>query len=274
MKRIFRYLAVIFGAILASFSVACILLPNDTIDYGTAGLAILLSKISNLSLSICIPIVITPFLIVGFIFMEQKLFIKAVIGSIAYTLGITIFEHLHITISTEHFLSVAFGGLLLGIGLSIILKCGGCIDGSEILASVIVKKLYDKTNKNYSMTLILLIFNGIVYTLTFFIIGQNAALLSMLVYIVATFIIDQFTNKFEAIKEVTIITKDYRPIVKNIKENINRTCTIIDAKGAINGDNKMVLCYMNYFELNKLKDIMKDFKGTFYTVSTIDEMIK
>lgn len=274
MKRIFRYLAVIFGAILASFSVACILLPNDTIDYGTAGLAILLSKISNLSLSVCIPIVITPFLIVGFIFMEQKLFIKAVIGSIAYTLGITIFEYLHIMISTEHFLSVAFGGLLLGIGLSIILKCGGCIDGSEILASVIVKKLYDKTNKNYSMTFILLIFNGIVYTLTFFIIGQNAALLSMLVYIVATFIIDQFTNKFEAIKEVTIITKDYRPIVKNIKENLNRTCTIIDAKGAINGDNKMVLCYMNYFELNKLKDIMKDFKGTFYTVSTIDEMIK
>ena len=99
-------------------------------------------------------------------------------------------------------------------------------------------------------------------------------MLSMLVYIVATFIVDQFTNKFEAIKEVTIITTDYRPIVKSIKKNLNRTCTIIDSKGAINGDNKMVLCYMNYFELSKLKDIMKEFKGTFYTISTIDEMIK
>lgn len=274
MKRLMSYFAVIFGAILASFSVASILLPNDTIDYGTAGIAILLSKITNLSLSICIPIVITPFLIIGFIFMERKLFFKAVVGSIAYTVGITIFEKLNLTISTEHFLSVAFGGMLLGIGLAIILKFGGCIDGSEILASVIVNKLYAKTNKNYNMTFILIIFNIIVYALAFFIIGQNAAMLSMLVYIVATFIVDQFTNKFEAIKEVTIITTDYRPIVKSIKKNLNRTCTIIDSKGAINGDNKMVLCYMNYFELSKLKDIMKEFKGTFYTISTIDEMIK
>ena len=52
MKNILSYIAVIFGSILASFSVACILLPNDTIDYGTAGLAILLSKISGLSLTI------------------------------------------------------------------------------------------------------------------------------------------------------------------------------------------------------------------------------
>lgn len=274
MKRLMSYFAVIFGAILASFSVASILLPNDTIDYGTAGIAILLSKITNLSLPICILIVITPFLIIGFIFMERKLFFKAVVGSIAYTVGITIFEKLNLTISTEHFLSVAFGGMLLGIGLAIILKFGGCIDGSEILASVIVNKLYAKTNKNYNMTFILIIFNIIVYALAFFIIGQNAAMLSMLVYIVATFIVDQFTNKFEAIKEVTIITTDYRPIVKSIKKNLNRTCTIIDSKGAINGDNKMVLCYMNYFELSKLKDVMKEFKGTFYTISTIDEMIK
>lgn len=274
MKNILSYIAVIFGSILASFSVACILLPNDTIDYGTAGLAILLSKISGLSLTICIPVIIIPFLAIGFMFMEKSLFIKAITGSTVYTIGITIFEQLNIQITTEHFLSVTFGGLFLGIGLAIILKFGGCIDGSEILASVIVKKLYEKTNKNYNMTFILLLFNGIVYTLAFFIIGKTAAALSLLVYIVATIIIDTITNKFEAIKEVRIITKDYTPIVKSIKDNLNRTCTIIDSKGAIDGENKMILCFMSYFELHKLREIMKEFNGTFYTVSTIDEMIK
>ena len=274
MHKYLSYLAVILGAILASFSVACILLPNDTIDYGTAGLAILLNKVTQLNLAICIPIIITPFLIIGFICMERKLFIKAVIGSIFYTIGIAVFEYLNITISTEHFVSVAFGGMLLGIGLSIILKCGGCIDGSEILASVIIKKLYNKNGKNYNMTFILLVFNIIVYTLAFFIIGQNSAMSSLLVYIIATLIIDQFTNKFEAIKEVTIITKDFKPIVDSIKQNLNRTCTLISSQGAIDGDNKMILCYMSYFDLAKLKEIMKDFDGTFYTISTIDEMVK
>ena len=38
IKTLFSYLMIIIGAILASFSVACILLPNDAIDYGTAGI--------------------------------------------------------------------------------------------------------------------------------------------------------------------------------------------------------------------------------------------
>lgn len=97
---------------------------------------------------------------------------------------------------------------------------------------------------------------------------------SLLVYIVATMIIDSITNRFEAIKEVTIITKDYKPIVDSIKTNLNKTCTLVDSKGAIDGENKMILCFMNYFELAKLKEVMKEFKGTFYTISTIDEMVK
>lgn len=274
MKKFISYLLIIFGAILASFSVACILLPNDAIDYGTAGIAILLNKITNIQLSICIPIVVTPFLILGFICLKREFFFKALIGSIAYTIGIELFENYNIIINTEHFIAVAFGGAILGIGLSIILKNGGCIDGSEILANIIINKVYNKTGRNYNMTSILLIFNAIIYILAFFLIGQNSAMLSLLVYVVATSVVDQFTNHFEAIKEVKIITKDYADIVKDIKDNMNKTCTIIDSKGIIAGDNKMILCYMSYFELNTLKSIMQNYPETFYTVSTIDEMIK
>ena len=35
------YLLIVAGALMAGFSVACILLPNDAIDYGTAGIAVL-----------------------------------------------------------------------------------------------------------------------------------------------------------------------------------------------------------------------------------------
>ena len=214
MKKYMSYIFIIFGAFLASFSVAAILLPNDAIDYGTAGIAIILSKISHIQLSLCILIIIIPFLILGFIFLKKEFFFKALIGIIAYTIGIELFENYDIYINTEHFIAVAFGGAILGIGLSIILKNGGCIDGSEILANIIINKLYSKTGRNYNMTSVLIIFNIIVYILAFFVIGKNSAMLSLLVYIVATTIIDQFTNHFEAIKEVKIITKDYTKIVE------------------------------------------------------------
>ena len=51
---ILSYLLINLGALLASFSVACILIPNDAIDYGTAGIAIILSKVFGWNLSICV----------------------------------------------------------------------------------------------------------------------------------------------------------------------------------------------------------------------------
>ena len=42
---------IMLGALLASFSVVCILIPNDAIDYGTAGIAILISKLNGWNLS-------------------------------------------------------------------------------------------------------------------------------------------------------------------------------------------------------------------------------
>ncbi len=267
-------LLIILGALLASFSVACILLPNDAIDYGTAGIAIIVSKLTGFNLSLCVLFIFIPFVVGGFFVLGVKFSIKAIIGSLAYTLGLAFFEKLSFELNTEHFIAVAFGGALLGIGLSLILKSGGCIDGSEILANIILKKVTDKTGRNYSMMPILVGFNLCVYTAVFLLIDKNASLLSLLVYIVATVIIDRYTDHFEAIKQVTIITKDEEELINAIRFGLNKTCTIIESKGAIAGENKTLFCYVNYFELQKLRDIIQKNKGTFSTVTTIDEIIR
>lgn len=271
---IISYIAIIIGALLASFSVACILLPNDAIDYGTAGISIIISKLTGFNLSVCVALIFAPFVIAGAFFLGMKFTLKAITGSLAYTLGLALFEHIPFQLNTEHFLAVAFGGAVLGFGLSIILRSGGCIDGSEILANIILKKITDKTGRNYSMMPILIAFNSVVYLAVFILIDRNAALLSLLVYVVATLVIDRYTDHFEAIKQVTIITKDEDLLISAIKTDLNKTCTIIESKGAIAGENKTLICYVNYFELQKLRDIIQKNKGTFSTVQTIDEIIR
>lgn len=278
MSRKFRgltsYIFIIIGALLASFSVACILLPNDAIDYGTAGISIILSKLTGINLSLCVFIVFLPFLIMGFVILGRKFFVKSVVGSMTYILGLEYFEQLSFELNTEHFIAVVFGGAILGAGLSLILRFGGCIDGSEILANIIVRKMSDKTGRNYSMTYILMAFNALVYTAAFFLINKNSSLLSLLVYVVATSIIDHFTDHFEAIKQVTIITKEPAKIIEEIREQLNRTCTIMDSRGAIAGENKTLICYINYFELQPMREIISRNKGSFSTVSTIDEILR
>ena len=182
---------------MASFSVACILLPNDAIDYGTAGIAILISKMTGYSLSLCVLFVFLPFLIAGIIMLGKYFFAKALIG-----------------------------------------------------------------------------FNLIVYLAVFVLISRDSAMLSLLVYIIATAIIDHFTDHFEAIKQITIITKDPDRIIRQIKEDLNKTCTIINSSGVIAGENKTLICYVNYFELQKVKTIISENKGTFSTVSTIEEILR
>ncbi|MBQ5933635.1 MAG: YitT family protein [Lachnospiraceae bacterium] len=268
------YIFISVGALMASFSVVCILIPNDAIDYGSAGIAIVISKLTGLNLSMCVAFVFIPFLIAGFIVLGKKFGIKAITGTLAYTIGLTIFEKIPFELNTEHFLAVVFGGAVLGAGLSLILKYGGCIDGSEIFANIFVKKLSDKTGNNFSMTPILIVFNACVYTAVFLLINRNAALMSLLVYVVATSIINRFTDHFEAIKQVTIITKNADQLIAAIKKELNKTCTIMNSFGAIAGENKTLICYINYFELTKMKEILANNPGSFSTVSTIDEILK
>ncbi len=259
---------------MASFSVALILLPNDAIDYGTAGVAIIISKLTGFHLSLCVLAVFIPFIIAGYVFLGKTFTLKAAIGSAVYTVGLYLFEHIPFELNTEHFLAVAFGGAILGAGLSLILRNGGCIDGSEILANIVVKKLSDKTGRNYSMTPVLLAFNALVYMTVFLLIDVTAALLSLLVYVVATTVIDHYTDHFEAIKQVTIITQDPDGIIKDIKDRLNKTCTIMDSKGAIAGENNTLICYISYFELPIMKEIISSHSGSFSTVSTIDEILR
>ena len=259
---------------MASFSVALILLPNDAIDYGTAGVAIIISKLTGVQLSLCVLVVFIPFILAGFFFLGNKFTLKAALGSLVYTAGLDFFEKIPFEIDTEHFLAVAFGGAILGAGLSLILRNGGCIDGSEILANIVVKKLADKTGHNYSMTPVLLVFNALVYLTVFMVIDPTAALLSLLVYVVATMVIDHYTDHFEAIKQVTIITQDPEGIISDIKDKLNKTCTIMDSRGAIAGDNNTLICYISYFELPIMKDIISMHAGSFSTVSTVDEILR
>ncbi len=274
IQIIVSYLAIILGAILASFSVACILLPNDAIDYGTAGIAIIISKLTGYDLSLCVLLVFLPFLVAGVFFLGKKFFVRVFVGFVVYTIGLAYFEKIPFELNTEHFLAVAFGGAILGIGLSLILRNGGCIDGSEIFANIIVNKIFNKTGKDYSISYILIGFNVVVYIAVFIFINRDSAMLSFLVYVIATAIIDHFTDHFDAIKQVTIITKDPDAIIHQIKEELNKTCTILNSSGVVAGENKTLICYVNYFELQQMKTIISQNKGTFSTVSTIEEILR
>lgn len=274
-KRSLDYVFIVIGSFIASFSVACILLPNDAIDYGTAGIAIILSKVFGWNLTWCVIGVVLPFLVASRVFLGKKFCVKACLGTVAYTVGLEIFKMVSLELNVEHFIAVAFGGVILGVGLSFIIRHGGCIDGSEILANIILEKINEVYNRSFSITGILLCFNLCIYAVVLVVLDSNSALMSLLVYFVATSVIDHFIDHFESIKKVTIIVKDSKELVKTIKSDLKKTCTVTESYGAVAGSNETIICYVNYFELQQLKDLIEEKQpGAFVTITTIDEIWK
>ncbi|MBP5305035.1 MAG: DUF2179 domain-containing protein, partial [Lachnospiraceae bacterium] len=60
----------------------------------------------------------------------------------------------------------------------------------------------------------------------------------------------------------------------DIKNELQKTCTVMDSYGAIAGKNKTLICYISYFELQKMKEIIAKHSGSFSTVSTVDEILR
>lgn len=128
METLLSYLMIVVGALIASFAVICILIPNDAIDYGTAGIAIIISKITGWNLSLCVAAIFFPFWLMCIRILGTRFGIKALLGTLSYMFGLAFFERIPFELNTEHFLAVVFGGAILGSGLALILKFGGCID--------------------------------------------------------------------------------------------------------------------------------------------------
>lgn len=80
-------------------------------------------------LFVCVLLVFIPFLIAGIFLIGRYFFTRTFISFATYTFGLIIFEDIPFKLNTEHFIAVAFGGAILGMGLSLILRNGGCIDG-------------------------------------------------------------------------------------------------------------------------------------------------
>lgn len=104
-EELFSYLIIIVGALLASFSVICILIPNDAIDYGTAGIAIIISKLTGFNLSLCVLVIFVPFWVMGARRLGKTFGIKSLVGSAVYTAGLAVFERVPFELNTEHFLA-------------------------------------------------------------------------------------------------------------------------------------------------------------------------
>ena len=130
---------ILLGILAASFGLKGFLLPNQFIDGGATGIALLIAETTIFDISYVVLLINIPFLILGYLQMSKQFVIKTSVSIVVLSLILALVEF---PIITEDLLLVSiFGGFFLGAGIGLAIRGGAVIDGLEILALYLTRRV-------------------------------------------------------------------------------------------------------------------------------------
>jgi uncharacterized membrane-anchored protein YitT (DUF2179 family) len=135
-----RDLALItLGIFSASFGFKGFLLTNKFIDGGATGISLLISVLSDIPLYVLIICVNIPFILLGYKIIGRRFAIKTIIAITGLAMCLAFVNFPDVT--KDNLLVAVFGGGFLGAGIGLTIRGGAVIDGTEILAIYLSRKL-------------------------------------------------------------------------------------------------------------------------------------
>lgn len=267
LRIAFEFFMITIGAIIAAFAIEVFLVPNTILDGGMIGVGIIINNLSGVSLGLLTIVLNLPFILIGLKKMGKMFVIKSIYAMIVFSVFIEIFEGIY-EATDEYLLAVSFGGVILGMGVGLVIRFGGCLDGTETVAILL--------NKRFDMPVgrTVLIFNIIIYSVASILFGFDRGMYSLLTYFVASKIIDIIESGPEKEKAALIITDDAEEIVENIYKRLGRTCTLMEGEGIVSGKKTVLYCVITTLEVFELKNIINELDDSaFVTISDVSEII-
>lgn len=267
-ENVFDYIMILIGSALAAFALSCVLIPNSILDGGVNGISIIINILTDFKLSILIIGINIPFIYIGYKNLGFGFLIKTLLSIVGLSIFLDVFEGLDYVLTDNTILATIYGSLILGLGVGIVIKNGGCLDGTESLGIVISKKL------NISVGQFVLFCNAIIFTVAGFFFGIDRALYSLLAYFITSRVVDMVSLELAKAKAAVIICDNGSDIAKRIYDSIGRTCTMLDGNGLISGKKDVLYCVLTRMEIFELKRIvLLEEKKAFITILDVSEII-
>lgn len=267
LKTISSLFFITIGCVIAAFAIGAILVPNQILDGGVNGVSIILGLVTSIPTSVYIVVLNIPFLILGYKTLGKDFVFKAMYAMVVFALMLYYTETLNIGIE-DKLLATVYGGVILGFGVGLIIRFGGCLDGTEIAAIILSKKV------NLSLGQIVLFCNVVIYGVAGFVFEFDRALYSLLTYFITSKIIDFISEGLEQGKAALIITNQSAKVAQDIYEKLGRTVTSFEGKGMMNGETMILYCVITRLELNELRQIVNaDDVQAFVSIIDVSEII-
>jgi len=266
--KIFFWIAL--GAFLAAVSIRIFLLPNELIDGGIVGIALILTRLFGESyLSYFLIILNLPFIYLAFRFIRRT-FVIHMLGAVFLFALFLFLLRIAPPFFGESLEIIVFGGALLGLGVGLIIRYGGCLDGTEILAIIINRK------RGFTIGQIVLFINVFIFAAYGWIFHNwHIALNSLMTYIVAFKMIDLVIVGLDELKSVLIISSKPKELSEVIMKELGLGLTFIHGRGGYSGNTREILfIIVERLDLAELKEIiLREDPAAFMAIENLHEVV-
>ena len=246
------YAQIFIGSVIGAAAYPTFLIPNNIAPGGLTGVATILNYLAGWPVGITALILNIPLFLIGYRTMGKVFAFRSLVATALFTILIDILPLK--PVSEDPLLGTLFGGVVLGIGLGLILRGGATTGGSDMVARMVHRRFSFIT---VGMFLFALDFLVVLAAAIF--IGGTQALYAMIDIYVCSRVIDAVMVGFGGNKACFVMTDAWQKITGRILNEIERGCTLLDAKGAYSGTSRpVVMCVMSRQEMTALKRIVQE----------------
>ena len=241
---------IVIGIFSAAFGFKGFLLTNQFIDGGATGISLLISNLTHIPLYILLIVVNIPFVLLGYNIIGKQFAIKTSFAIIGLALCVANVNFPNVT--NNDILVAIFGGFFLGAGIGFSIRGGAVIDGTEILAIYLSKKIGTTIGD------IIIVINVLIFSAAMYFLSVEIALFSMVTYLAASKTLDFIIEGIDEYMGVTIVSPHFSEIKQMIVSKMERGITVYKGERGFGtrgemGEVNILYTVITRLEMNKLK---------------------
>lgn len=266
------YILMAIGAFFAAFALEVFLVPNRLFDGGIVGVAMIFANLFGQKLLPFFLLLFNlPFLYLAYRFIGKTFLWHMLVATVLFAgslLGIHQFLP-DLAFHGETLEVVVIGGSILGIGIGLIIRYGGCLDGTEILGLIINEKT------GITVGQVVLVCNIFVFGSVGLVFQDwHPPLLSLINYIVVIKIMDAVIVGLDETKSVIIISSHSKAIAEAIMHELGLGLTIMYGRGGFSGDAREILYVIaERLQLAELKELIhREDPSAFIAIENLHEV--
>lgn len=239
MKHIKSFFIITISITIMAIGVYFFKFPNNFTFGGVTGAAVVFANLLPVSASMFSTIANMILLVIGFIFLGKTFAIKTTYATVLLSGELLAFEKitpLTHPLSNEPMLELIFAIALPAISSALLFYEGASSGGTDVIA-MIVKKY---TNvEDIGMALFLT--DLVMIIIACFVFDIKTALYSFVGLVVKSFMIDAIIENIMLRKSIMLICNDKDVICDFIINELGKSATYVDAKGAYTGERNYII---------------------------------